>query len=268
MEQSELLKNAWEESDKTQLIGIIREAQGEDLGKVFAPEQKKIWDSAFDTEQKKEKVLICSDERIQPAPGEFKMGVAGQLILAPLDVQTKFIHDWKGKIKFVRSHSGCGAAGLAYQKLSPEEKNQYQDGDNPADEYGKLFSADLASKLGADFEHIPFSRMRGSEDFHDARMIFWSADPEFDPSELDNDFLPPHFLANGLAYGLEPEYCKEELKILSGIGLGGHGFGELFTPDNPFYVISLGKNAKEINGLAKEALKEFGDRVKFKYIKR
>jgi hypothetical protein len=111
-------------------------------------------------------------------------------------------------------------------------------------------------------------------------MLFWSADPDFDPSTrpsdslrmtkngliVKNSYFPPHFLANGLAFGLSEKYCAEELKILTGIALGNHGFGKLFNKKNPFYIISVGKNAKKLNELAKGALKELNNRVKFYYL--
>jgi len=260
----ESLQKAWEESDKAPFLWILRSTAGEDLGEVLAGRED--WRRAFDSENK-EKVLICSDERVMPAAGEFKVGIAGQLILCSQEEQAEFVENYRGKIKVVRSHSGCGAAGVAYEKLSAEEREKYQDGDGPADEYGKLFSANLAERLDARFEHLPFSGMRGSNGFHDARMIFWSTDPAFDPSELVGKFLPPHFLANGLAFGLGEGYAQEELKILTDIALGHHGFGELFNDRNPFYVISIGRDAKNLNKIAKETLGGFGDRVSFKYFR-
>jgi len=282
MELSETLKKAWSETDKPQFIAIIRDSKSENLNELLMPNQKEIWKTAFDSQQIKSKVLICADERVMPLSGEFKIGTAGQLILDSPEYRDNFVSNFKGKVKSVRSHSGCGAAGIAYSKLDEEEKQKFivlanelslkglpLDEISQGDLYGACHSYNLAKSLGADFEHTPFSEMRGYRDFHDARIIFWSADPTFDPSGLTGSFLPPHFLSNGLAFGLNEGYCAEELKVLSGIALGEHGFGRLFNADNPFYVVSMGKDeseAKKLNELAKDTMKEFGDRVECKYI--
>ena len=279
MEKIAELQKSWEKTGKSPFFGILKSAKGESLSEALKSVSE-LWKNAFDANQEKSKVLICADERMLPLEGEFKVGIAGQLILSPEDCQKRFIDDLKGKIKTVRSHSGCGAAGIAYSQLSEKEKQQSTqiasklplNGDvkeemSQGDLYGACHSHELAKKLGANFEHVSFSAMRGNRDFHDARMIFWSADPAFDPSILAGNFLPPHFLANGLAFGLDEKYCEEELKILSGIALGSHGFGELFDSCSPFLVISVGKNleeAEKMNKIAKERLREFGDRIKFK----
>jgi len=269
--RSEELKKAWEETDKSPFLGILRTAKPENLAEALEGRQD-FWKKAFDGGSKK-RVLICSDERVLPEPGEFKIGVAGQLVLGSEEDRNKFIAANKGKIGTVRSHSGCGAAGIAWDKLSDAEKHSFLENNrpenvgamSPADYYGYFHSRELAGKLEARFEHTPFGGMRGSEGFHDARIIFWSSDSTFDPAELVDGFMPPHFLANGLAYGLSEEYCKKEVEILSGIALGHHGFADLFTQDNPFYAVSVGKNANELNETAKVSLKDFGNRVNYKY---
>jgi len=73
-------------------------------------------------------------------------------------------------------------------------------------------------------------------------------------------------LANGLAFGLSEKYCLKELKILAGIALGDHGFGELFNQENPFYVISVGKEAKKLNVIARNTLREYRKRISFMYV--
>lgn len=295
-EKDNSLKKTWKETGKTRFFELLKQFKGEDISDIVL-ESRALWQEAFDEEGKKEKVIICADERVVPLSGEFKIGIAGQLILADEKKQDNFINRWKGKIKIVRSHDGCGAAGIAWGKLSEEKKksflgntkqvgsmlniepkNSNGSGLNPepttkgmdvlgsADLYGTCHSYDLAKKLGARFEHTHFSGMRGHNEFHDARMIFWSADPNFDPSALlANNFLPPHFLANGPAFDLNEDYCREELKILAGIALGDHGFGKLFDGKNPFYIISVGKDAEKLNEIAKIILKNLKNRISFKY---
>jgi len=283
MEEDKLQK-AWEETEKTEFMRALKSfEENEDLSGLLGSEKySDAWKGSFDLTGQKNRVLICADERVMPLPGEFKVGTAGQLILGSKEYRDNFVESLKGKIKAVRSHSGCGAAGVAYSRLSEEEKQKFVgainemsvqgldiDKASQGDLYGAYHSYDLSRKLGAAFEHTSFFAMRGYKDFHDARIIFWSSDPAFDPSDLIDKFLPPHFLANGLAFGLTEDYCKEELKLLSEIALGEHGFGTLFNTDNPFYVISVGKGleeSKRLSNLAKETLRGFGDRVKFRYI--
>ncbi|MEW6171412.1 MAG: hypothetical protein AB1472_07665, partial [Candidatus Omnitrophota bacterium] len=277
MEINDNLKKAWKETKKIEFMEVLKGSHDENLSELLWSEKyKKNWESAFDQAKTKNKVLICADERVLPKEGEFKVGTAGQLILESKEYQDDFVVSFRGEIKTVRSHSGCGAAAVAYSRLSEEEKQRCLSATNEltarglkinevsqGDLYGIYHSYNLAQKLGAAFEHTPFSIMRGYKDFHDARIIFWSSNENFDPSNLTGKFLPPHFLANGLAFGLTNDYCKEELKLLSGIALGEHGFYNLFNADNPFYVISVGGNtgdAKRLNGTARETLKEFGER--------
>jgi|GEM_PF-1071356 len=281
MEISGTLLKAWEETGKTEFIKLLEDTLTDDLTETIESSKfRDLWENAYESSENKKKVLICADERVMPNSGEFKVGTAGQLILESEKHRDNFIKAFKGKIKAVRSHSGCGAARIAYSKMSEEKKNNLMKVRHKfllseldakemseADLYGAYHSSILAKKLGAKFEHISFSRMLGNKGFHAARIIFWSTDPSFDPSMLSKKFIPPHFLSNGMAFGLNEDYCKEELKILSGIALGDHGFGKIFGSGNPFYVISVGKNpkeAKKLNELSKKALREFGNRVQFK----
>lgn len=310
MKHNKLLLKAWEETGKVDFIEALKDFSGENLSKLLGQANyRDLWRKAYNTAGNRDKVLICADERVMPLAGEFKVGIAGQLILASEKDRNNFITRWKGKIKAVRSHDGCGAAAVAYGNPSlypvipaPHEttgltpggiqKNNFKffldscpAGSLPGkagrqagssvgmtniDLYGAINSRNLAKALDTKFEHTLFSAMRGYKDFHDARMIFWSADPSFDPTPLLNEgFFPPHFFANGLAFGLSEDYCKEELRILSGIALGDHGFGNLFNKNNPFYIVSVGKDATEgveLNNIAKEVLKSFDTKVKMKFI--
>jgi len=283
MEQK-TLQEAWEETDKAPFIAILRGSKSENLSETLSSNQKEILESAYDVNQEKAKVMICADERVMPLQGEFKIGTAGQLIMDSKEYIGNFVSSFKGKIKAVRSHSGCGAAGAVHSKLNEEEKQKFivlvnelslqgipTEEVTEGDLYGAAHSYDLAQKLGAEFGHTPFCDMRGHKDFHDARVMFWSADPTFDPSFLTDKFFPPHFLSNGLAFGLSEEYCRKELKFLSSIASGEHGFGDRFNSDNPLYVISVARNkeeAQKLNGMAKETLRELGEKIAHKYISR
>jgi hypothetical protein len=282
MHGKEKLKKSWRETGKALFLKKSRNHKSDNLSDLLEKD-KAIWSKAFDQENKKEKVVICADERVIPRKGEFKIGIAGQMILAGKKDKDNFTRNWKGKIRAVRGHDGCGAAGVAYSKLSKTEKSrfliktkeEFLDYDprnrvSDADLYGAYHSYLLAKELDAEFEYIGFSEMRGEKEFHDARGIFWSADPTFDPTDLLKDnYLPPHFLANGLAFGLSEKYCREELKILTGIALGNHGFEKLFNKNPPFYVVNVGKNleeAKKMSKIARNILGEHKDKIAFKYL--
>jgi len=276
------VKNSWRETGNRPFMKLVEKSESNDLSEIInSSGNEKIWKKCL--EPKEKKVLICADERVVSKENEFKIGSAGQLILASPEEQDRFLDNWQGKISVVRSHSNCGAAGIAYSIFTDEEKEELKkkaidEGLNTDDEIfkkEKISDSDwlgiyhsylLAKKLDAKYEHTNFPGMRGRKEYHDARAIFFCANPDFDPSILAEDFLPPHFLANSLALGVREDYCREELKTLTLIALGSHGFGELFTAKNPFYVISVGNDKNQVldlNKLAKDVLENYQNRIRF-----
>jgi len=284
MHDHKSLKKAWEETNKSVFLSRLEELKEENVKKYLKEVCGKKWEKVFEKSRKK-RVLICADERTVSSQNEFKIGIAGQTILLDKKEKEEFIKKMQGKIQEVRSHSGCGAAGIACKNFKEEEKQKIEKmaqdmgfclGEclkekniSDSDKLGLCYSFCLAKKIKASFSHTPFKGMRGEKEFHDARIIFWSSHKNFDPTFLLNKILPPHFLANGLSVGVGEKYAKAELKILSGIALSDHGFGKLFNKKNPFLVISVGQNSKEgkdLNAKAKKVLKEFGDKVRFLYL--
>jgi hypothetical protein len=271
-QMSEENKNdLWEESQRNEIIEALR--NGRELSEIM----KSI--SNLDEAFSKPLVTIgCSDERV---PGE--MGVAGQLILASDEDVDAFVETHKGQIETVTSHDGCGAAAVRFQEiissgqaLPPDVKT--------ADELGVVHSQALAKRLLAEHEHIrsldsndpemdsfleknnikcASFRMRG--EVHDARSLCLDGTGRFNPKSI-KEMLPP-YVCSGPGIGLSDEYCKKELRILSGIATGSHGFGERFTKDNPFYIFVSAKDEEQQNKLesmAKEALADFGERIQVK----
>lgn len=284
MKSGKAQKKVWEKTEQSLFLKKIKEVKEENIEDFFKKISGSKWSKIFKNKDLK-KVLICADERTVSSGKEFKIGIAGQTILCDKKDRENFIKKMKGKIHEVRSHSGCGAAGVAFKNFSEKnkkliEKEAISLGFDPkkffsdkekseADELGLLYSFCLAKKIKALFSHSSFKKMRGEKEFHDARIIFWSSHSEFDPVSLGEKKIPPHFLANCLAFGVGEKYAKKELEILSGIALGDHGFGSLFTSENPLFVISVAKNkedAKKMNEKAKKTLKNFSDRVRFFYI--
>ncbi len=284
MHNDKALKKVWEITNNNIFFKRLEEIKGENARDFLKNISGKKWEKVFKRSPKK-MVLICADERTVSGSKEFKVGIAGQTILLSKKERDEFVNKIKGKIKEVRSHSGCGAAGIAYNSLKEKDKKEIEEealelglcldkflkekNISEADKLGLFYSFCLAKKIKASFSHTPFRGMRGEKEFHDARIIFWSANKNFDPTSLLNKILPPHFLANGLVFGVGEKYAKEELKILSKIALSDHGFGKLFNKKNPFFVVSVGKNlkeGKELNEKAKKVLKEFGDKIRFLYL--
>lgn len=271
---------SWKMTGETPLIKGLKDYKKENLNEIGTH-----WSKGYDFKEKLTKVLLCSDERVMNAQGEFKIGVAGQLILTGAKDQKKFIKELKGEIKHIKSHNGCGAANFAFKLLTQKRKKEIikeakdlgfnelkylkEKTISQADKLGASFTYTLAQKIHARYSHLSFGKMRGEKEFHDARLVFFSQNKFFDPFKLLNKEVPPYFLSNGLAFGLSEKYCFGELEILSSIALGDHGFGDYFKPQTPFYVIIVGNRKSEatrLNKTAKEKLKKFGSRIKYKYI--
>jgi hypothetical protein len=244
----------WEESQRNVIIEALR--NGQELSEIM----KKIsnLDKAF---SRPLDTLVCSDERV-PAGDGIKMGIAGQLILASEEESNNFVASYKGKIKTVTSHDGCGAAAVKFQDLKNKGDN-VPDGVNNADELGIMHSRHLAEMLGAEYRHIPAAEMTGK--VHNARAICVDGTGKFNPAVLKD--MPAHFVCSGAGLGLSKEYNQAEIKILAGIATGSHGFGEKFNNENPLYIFISAKDQDQKSGLesmAKNALADFGDKIQIK----
>lgn len=165
----------------------------------------------------KELTLKCMDER---TPGGIHLAGAG--ILLGLYNAVDFVK--KAKINKVTWHKECGAVALALQKRgerpTPDE----------IDEKAKEFSENLAKEAGVDVEE---EIMQGEISFHAARAIYFDNTGEFNVTEE----LPAGFVISRKY--LNKEYAQEELKIAISIALGDHGFGELFTVEQPLLIIAV-----------------------------
>ncbi|MBI3335290.1 MAG: hypothetical protein HY001_02220 [Candidatus Portnoybacteria bacterium] len=164
-----------------------------------------------------DKNLRCIDER---TPGGYHL--AGSGILLPLE---KAIEIAQGLgIDGVWRHKECGAESLFAQMNNVDPQQAEEEIENRAQK--------LASHL-----NIP---RRGTlevepKGLHIARVSYYIGIGEFNPSLVKN--LPPGFIVS--RRHVDAGYAKKELDISIGIALGEHGFGKLFTQQNPFIIIPI-----------------------------
>ena len=207
------------------------------------------------TFDKKSEVLGCSDGRIE----EHRLGGAGNFILASDVEREKFIMENKGKIKVVKSHDGCGAAGIKFKQMV-EAGEQLPEGVTTSDELGIYYCKKLAEALGSEHEHTGAAEMSGA--VHNERVIYFDGTGKINPKSLPE--LPAGFICSGLTLGLSSEYQKVELGELAKIALGDHGFGERFNKDNPLYIVVSAKDQDQLDQLikvAEQAKEEFQGKV-------
>ncbi len=246
----EEVEKLWEQSENNPVIERLQ--AGEPIQTIL--ESLPEFETAFAQMPQR---IVCSDERI-PAPEGGKIGIAGQLILAPDKEWEEFIKKYRGRIKEVMSHEGCGAAKVKFEQL--KQVHELSPALKTPDQLGAFHTRQLADELGASYRHITSEEMTGP--IHNARMIMIDGTSRFNPAALPE--LPAHFVSSGAGFGLSPNYLKTELKILTSIAFGDHGFGQRFDRDHPFYLVVSTKDQnqlKDLMELARTAVEEFGDRV-------
>lgn len=86
-------------------------------------------------------------------------------------------------------------------------------------------------------------------DMHDARVAYYDGTGHFDPSLAVN--LPKGFVVSRRY--LSAAYAAKEIEIAVSIALGRHGFGQHFTPEQPFHIIVVGD--PHVENYSTEALK-------------
>ena len=145
--------------------------------------------------------------------------------------------DLRGKVSGVYSHEGCGVVKLFMEKT----KNSAKDADAVADQEAKK----LADKLGVPYMgRIGSAQMTRPADLHTARAIYYDGTGKFDPSAVPG--LPQGFVHNRKIIS-DVEYAKTEVEVAIEIAFGSHGFGEMFTPISPLYIVAVsGLNPESI----------------------
>lgn len=241
-------QNLWEQAEQLEFI------KGLKAGKSVAEIMSQL-DAAKAFAEKPEE-LGCSDGRIC----EHRLGGAGNFILATADEREKFVQENKGKIKVVKSHDGCGAAGIKFKQMV-EAGEPLPEGVTTADELGIYYSKKLAEDLGAEYEHTGAEEMSGA--VHNERVIYLDGTVKFNPSALPE--LPAGFMCSGSILGLSPEYMKVELETLAKIALSDHGFDKRFNKKNPLYIVVSAKDKEqlaELEKIAEQAAEPFDGRIK------
>ena len=246
--EEEKIEKDWEDSRQNEVVSRL--LANEDLQKIMdsLPGFKESFHD-LDT-------IDCSDGRVLDGK---KMGIAGSGLLLSPEERTKFVENYKGKIKEVTTHRDCGAAALKFKSLKPEE---IPEGVMSSDHYGTILGKQLADELGAKHRFLDMKEMASKN--HNEIGLVLDQTGRFDSTNLES--FPPHFVCSGAGLGFSQEYMKSEVETLTGIALGHHGYGsERFTAENPFYIMVAAKNAEDQANwiaVAKEVADKFGDNVK------
>ena len=169
----------------------------------------------------------CINER---TPGG--LHAAGPVILMDEEKGLKMLE--KARADGIYSHAGCGAAGLAFAKLSEADRRFFVNSDN----YGAFYAKAIAKKAG-----IPYKgHLQVEPHFHVARMAIYDGSGCFDNSiaKLKVVGLPPAFVISR-RYHSESENAMIEASIAATIATGDHGFGGLIKADKtPFVLLVIG----------------------------
>ena len=207
--------------------------------------------------------MLCSDGRVLYGN---KIGFAGPLVLASKEDVDNFVEKNKGKIKKVTAHADCGAAGIAFNKLRPEE---IPEGISNSDEYGVYIAKKLAKRLGDNENDVEFQyldRDDMAKEYHNETAIVLDQTGRFNSTNLPG--FPAHFVCSGAGFGVSKDYMKAEMKILAGIAMGSHGFGDRFDvkqeKKNPFYILVAANDEEQLNDwmkVAEEVSVDFEKRI-------
>lgn len=218
----------------------------------------------------KQKCVCCIDEGTahKDINGEWKLALAGSGILYPAANEAERLEK-VAKILIARgvtditSHSGCGAAGIAYRRDFPDADTHANLAEK-IEAYAQAWSDKLAVKIeelghSAERTHVLAEDMERPIEFHNARAVYFDGVGGFNPNKEIG--LPMGFVIER-AY-LPAEYTAEELKVAVDIAFGHHGFGKLFYAESPFVIIALAKNDEQLNNLKDEISSALADNENF-----
>jgi hypothetical protein len=163
------------------------------------------------------KTLRCIDERVNG-----NVALAGSGILMGVEATVAALR--QAGIEAVTSHIGCGAVALYCQDQGIAGED--------IDQTAQDFARQVANKLGVPYtDHQPVDPQ-----FHIARVIYYTSAPTFNPQLVEG--LPTGFVISR-SYHLDATAALKEVAIAIGIATGDHGFGNLFTSDQPLLLIAL-----------------------------
>lgn len=197
----------------------------------------------------------CSDGRcFDGRPGGVYAAGGGMLMD---DKEFKEFLEANPSITTITSHHDCGAAKLTFASYESDGRALPQGVTNPA-EFAVWWAKDKAQKFGLDYQHLSAEELNNPH--HHEAGLWVDATGKFDPSLIKG--MPNFFISQA-----KGKSFVKEADVLTGIGLGDHGFGDRFTPKKPFYICIIAKDEAEkerITSLTEEAVKKYGDRVVIK----
>lgn len=168
---------------------------------------------------RKKSSTICCDGRCEK--GSETIGLAGSGILMDDKTWERAIKE--SDISEITSHSDCGAARLAFAQAVEKF------GTTNAEDYAKEWTQRQAEKFGLKYRHIDEKEF--VKPIHHERGIILDATLRLHPGRFQG--MPNLFLANSPAFGT-PRYIKSVVEALTNIAMSDHGFGPLFSPEEPF----------------------------------
>lgn len=200
------------------------------------------------------KSIICCDGRC-PHNGR-EISLAGSGILMDPETLEKFITETG--VTTITSHSDCGAAKLAFSKLDSNTAVTFSD----AGDYAKKWSESIAKQYGLGYKHIEAVDFKAKS--HHERGIIVDSTLKFHPSLFKG--MPNMFIANSPRFAKD-DYVEAVIKVLTGIAFGDHGFGELLSNEDPFYILIAARDETEeekLVDICSEAVLSYGDSVMVK----
>jgi hypothetical protein len=185
---------------------------------------QEFFDSLADQEQLSddpERPCACIDERV----GGPKVAIPGSGILQSEDEAFRLLKE--AGVTSLSSHADCGAAVLAFNKLSPEDQARYGSADGYAQEWAKA----MAARLG-----VPYAGHAevDSPGQHVARAVYYDASGSF---RADAPNIPRGFTVSRKY--LSSEQARQDLLLAIRIATGDHGFAGKFNGDEPLLVVPI-----------------------------
>ncbi len=232
----------WEKSQE--LMNKVKEAGGMESYLDNIP-------NLFEAFILKDKCVRCIDEG---TPGGFHFAGSG-ILLSTEDKKAelqKIMEKMKeAGVDGVYSHEGCGAAKLFADTIKNDPDN-YKN-------YAIEWAEKLASELGVPYKgHI--TELARPMEMHNARVVYYDGSGNFDPTKVSE--IPNGFVIS--RQYLDSANAKNELAIALSIAMGHHGFGDLFTDENPLIIAPIegrGISAEELNKEVEETISQYGGRV-------
>ncbi len=177
--------------------------------------------------------VCCIDERI-PHEGAISIAGSGILIKDDPEALSVLVDSLKAKkIKKVFMHENCGAVGLYANSKGISLEDANKEALEWAEKLTKLLGGDEVQKI------LPVDI-----NFHNAQCAYVMLE---DVSGIGKSFPRGFEISSCVSF---PKML-DQVKVSIDIALGGHGFGTLFTKEDPFTVVAVAKNTDELSTVKK-----------------